>query len=125
MKNIPFKKFWPGIAWFFVVLVLICMPGRKISQADSWINHIHLDKFVHAGLFGILVFLWVLPVIKSNVTAKWGKIIFIAILASAWGLATEFIQKYVPGRDYDLMDWIADTIGIVLVLIVIKIKWLK
>jgi VanZ family protein len=125
MKNIPLKKFWPGIAWFFVVLLLICMPGRKLAKADSWINHIHLDKFVHAGLFGILAFLWIYPIIRSTTTKKWQKIISIAVLASVWGLATEFIQKYVPGRDYDLMDWAADTAGIVLVLIMVKLNWFK
>jgi len=33
-----------------------------------------------------------------------------------WGLATEFIQKFfIPGRAFDLLDWLADSVGAVLV----------
>jgi VanZ family protein len=33
------------------------------------------------------------------------------IIASAYGASDEFHQSFVPGRDADVHDWIADTIG--------------
>lgn len=39
-------------------------------------------------------------------------VLWIMILASMFGLAIEFIQKYfVTGRTFDLLDWAADSFG--------------
>ncbi|MBK7884558.1 MAG: VanZ family protein [Chitinophagaceae bacterium] len=122
MKNIFFKKFLPGIAWFFVVLILLCIPSRGLPKADTWFNHIYLDKWVHAGLFGVLSFLWMHPIVKSGLskTKKHITIIIVAITSSIWGLATEYIQKYyIPGREFDWLDWAADSVGILLALIIV------
>ena len=38
--------------------------------------------------------------------------IIIALSVSVFGYCTELIQKYwVPGREYDLLDWAADSFG--------------
>jgi hypothetical protein len=60
------KKFIPGIAWFFVILVLICLPGSKIPTVETWLNDIYFDKWVHTGLFAVLVFLFIYPVSKLD-----------------------------------------------------------
>jgi VanZ family protein len=112
--KISFIKFIPGIAWFFVVLYLLCLPGSDIPKL-SWTNNIiFFDKWVHTALFGILTLLFCLPFNKSLFTKKQRLQYFIkiAIAVSIWGLAIEFIQRfYVPGRDYDLFDWAADSLG--------------
>jgi VanZ family protein len=122
MKNINFKKFLPGIAWFFVVLILLCIPSRGLPKANTLFSYIYLDKWVHAGLFGVLSFLWMHPIVKSglNKTKKRITITIIAIISSLWGLATEYIQKYyIPGREFDWLDWAADSAGILLALIIV------
>ena len=112
--KISFIKFIPGIAWFFVVLYLLCLPGADIPQI-SWTDKIiFFDKWVHMALFGILTFLFCLPFKRSlfNKKQRLQYFIKIAIAVSIWGLAIEFIQRfYVPGRDYDLFDWAADSGG--------------
>jgi hypothetical protein len=110
------KKFIPGIAWFFLILVLICLPGSKIPPVETWLNDIYFDKWVHAGLFAMLVFLFIYPMYKKmilplRVKRNWA--IKIAIAAVIWGLTTEFIQKFfIPGRSFDIYDLAADTTGI-------------
>ena len=32
-------------------------------------------------------------------------------LASLYGATDEFHQSFVPGRDSDVLDWVADTLG--------------
>jgi VanZ family protein len=75
---------------------------------------IDFDKFVHAGIFGLLAVLFCWPFYKTNIPNK-KKIryfITIAILTSVFGYCTELIQKYwAEGRSYDLMDWLADSSG--------------
>jgi hypothetical protein len=118
--KVTIKNFLPGIAWFFVVLILICLPGDDVPH-EGWMSISHFDKLVHAGLFGGIVFFFCLPFKKTTI-AKEEKInIFTRIMISAivWGLTTELIQKYfIPGRQYDLMDWLADSIGAVIAFLV-------
>jgi VanZ family protein len=108
------KKFIPGITWFFVLLILLCIPGRDLPESGDWLQKIFFDKWVHAGLFGILAFLFMAPVYAKTTSdkKKWLYVIAIAFLVSGWGLATEFIQhNLVSGRSFDLYDWAADTLG--------------
>lgn len=113
MKKVSFKKFLPGIAWFFIVLYIMCLPGKDIPKV-AWLESINFDKVVHIGAFALLTFLFCYPFYRSSFskTERLNYFIKIAIAASLWGLTIEFIQKYfIPGRDYDLLDWAADSIG--------------
>ncbi len=118
MKKIPFRKFLPGIAWFFIVLVLTCLPGNDIPKI-GWLENLNFDKWVHAGMFGGLTFLFSFPFFKSGFSniERLHYFIRIAIAASIWGLTIEFIQKYfVINRDFDLLDWAADSAGALIAL---------
>lgn len=113
VKEISFKRFIPGIIWVLVILVLIMMPANDIPKSE-FLFEINFDKFIHAGIFGLLAILFCWPFYKTTISRK-RKIsyfIIIAILTSAFGYGTELIQKYWGhGRSYDLMDWIADSTG--------------
>lgn len=113
MNKIPFNKFLPGIAWFFVVLVLIGMPGKDVPQS-SLFELLQFDKFAHACIFGLMVILFIRPLAMSSMEkeAKLSWYLRIALLVTVWGLATEYIQKYfVAGRNFDLWDFVADATG--------------
>lgn len=125
---INLKKFLPGIAWFFLVLILICLPGDDLPKVGDWMSAIYFDKWVHVGMFSVLAFLFMLPFCKSDMTRinKWSFIIKIAISISIWGLTTEFIQKFfIPGRSFDLLDWAADSVGVILAVVVCRKLYLK
>jgi VanZ family protein len=40
-----------------------------------------------------------------------GYFFLIAAIASVYGITDEFHQSFVPGRDANIWDWLADTIG--------------
>ena len=112
-NKISFYNFLPGIAWFFIVLVLICMPGRDLP-GNSFFEKIQFDKMVHAGMFGLMIILFIRPIAFSNIPVAQKKKYYlrITLLTILWGLATEFIQKYlVAGRTFDLWDFAADAAG--------------
>jgi len=116
-KKIPFKYFLPGIAWFFIVGILTLMPAKDVPEV-GWMDNIpNFDKFVHAVLFGGLVFLFSLPFIISHLSKKQkiNYLIRISLASVIWGITIEFLQKfYVPSRDFDLLDWAADSVGVIL-----------
>ena len=121
MKNnkIPFAYFLPGIAWFFVVGILTLMPANDVPEV-GWFDKIpDFDKFVHAVLFGGLVILFAMPVLKSQVSSrqKVNYAIRVCIAAVVWGITIEFLQNFfVPSRDFDLLDCAADTFGLLIAL---------
>ena len=120
---ISFKKFLPGIAWFFLVLILICLPGDDLPKGEDWMSAIYFDKWVHIGLFSVLAFLIMWPVINAPLGSEkiFSLLLKIAVAVSIWGLTTEYIQKYfIPGRNFDLWDWAADSFGALLALIVCR-----
>ena len=129
MNSIPIKKFIPGIAWFFVVLTLICLPGSDLPTVENWLNVIFFDKWIHVGIFGLLAFLFMRPVVKSpsfTYKEKLSYCIKIAIATILWGLATEFIQKfYIKGRSFDMFDWASDSTGSLLALLFVKMRFLQ
>lgn len=121
--SIPFKKFIPGIAWFFLVTILLFLPGNDLPSPYPWLEIIYFDKWVHVGLFAVLAILFMWPVVvsgmKKKAIVKW--LLFIAITCSGWGLITEIIQYFLPGRNFDLSDWAADTSGAGLAYIFVNI----
>lgn len=127
-NGLKVKKFIPGIFWFLLVLILLCLPGSDLPKVDDWLNKIYFDKWVHIGLFSVLAFLFMWPFLISLIDPKekWLSVVRIALAASIWGLTTEFIQRfYIPGRSFDLFDWAADSFGALISLIFAKVRFLK
>ncbi|HQW84393.1 MAG TPA: VanZ family protein [Ferruginibacter sp.] len=127
-NGLSVKKFIPGIIWFLLTLTAISIPGYDLPEVDNWLIEINYDKLIHVGLFAVLAFLFMYPVIKSNlvVKLKWRYIFIIAIACIVWGFCTELIQKFlIPGRSYSLSDWLADGLGAVVAVIFVKLKFLK
>ncbi len=126
--GIGFKKFIPGIAWFFLILILVCTPGKDLPRVGDWFSLLDVDKMIHAGIFGVLAFLFMYPFVKSSLPKKqqWYYCIKIAIATCIYGYITELLQKYfIPGRSYDIIDFTADSIGGLLALAFSKIFFLK
>ena len=106
-----------AIAWLIIMCVLFFLPGSDLPQAN-WLDAIYFDKWVHIGLFAVLIFLW-----RSSFDLDFNHYNWVLLLSAIlYGLSVEFIQKYwVPNRSFDLYDLLADTTGSVLGLIV----WLR
>ncbi len=87
------------------------------SQADPlpfvprpWLAQ---DKLIHAAEYAVLAALLVVG-LRLLGARPWIAVLAAVILASAYGASDEFHQSFVPGRDADVRDWVADTLGAVL-----------
>ncbi|MEN9498075.1 MAG: hypothetical protein RL750_974 [Bacteroidota bacterium] len=103
----------PAIGWFILSTFLLCMPGSR-SPKYNWLLQIHFDKWVHVGLFGVLVVLacwgfWSRS--KSNRSFSTPFALFTG-LATAYGIGVEYLQDgFIPNRSFDLGDIWADAGG--------------
>lgn len=109
------KSLLPGIAWFFFTAVLLFLPGKDLPETDDWMSAIYFDKWVHAGIFGILSLSWLYPAWKANKKngfnySGWRNGLLIALIS--WALISECIQYFfVPSRQFDVGDIAADVAG--------------
>ncbi len=78
------------------------------------------DKIVHASAFGVLALLfWMF--LKSRRPLNAASVWIAALVLIPYAALDEYLQQFV-GRQTDLMDWIADLIGIVCVLTVLEVR---
>jgi VanZ family protein len=108
-----FQHKWVAITWLVIMCILFFLPGSAFPS-ENWLSEIYFDKVVHIGLFAILIFLW-----RSAFDSQLVKYNLILLLSALfYGLAVEFIQRYfVPNRDFDLYDVVADMIGAIMGLV--------
>jgi len=111
--KLKFSLFIPAILWFIITTVLLVLPGPDIPSV-GFLNKIYFDKWVHAGLFGGMTVLFSFPFIwKFNATKK--LLIYIAIVCALYGVAMEYVQKYIAfERDFDYFDMVADGVGCII-----------
>ena len=91
-----------GVIWVFSSQSTLPQPKGILG----W------DKLHHVAAFAVIAVaagLWASP-------AFWKRRPFLALLltmlaGSAYGAIDEFHQYFVPGRDCNVWDWLADTIG--------------
>jgi len=127
-KELRISKFIPGIAWFFLILIAVCTPGYDLPEVDSWFTEINFDKLIHTGLFAVLAWLFMYPVIKSALTRKekWNWAIKITLSTCIYGLLTELLQRFfIPSRSFDLFDLLFDIFGGLAALLYAKIRMPK
>lgn len=71
------------------------------------------DKAVHALEYALLGALATLA-LRARGFRPGRALLLAAVLASAYGASDEFHQSFVPQREADVADWVADTVGAIL-----------
>ena len=97
-----------------LVLIGILMPGDGVPS----VGIPHLDKVVHCGMFGCVTVCYYWDYYKEYKKAPYLCLTIATVVL--FGVLTEIMQVYVPGRSCDYRDLIADTIGIILATIVAR-----
>jgi VanZ family protein len=106
-------KKYIAVTWTIIIFILLALPGSVLPHEKAFTIP-QFDKLVHIGLFGGFTFLWCLYYSKQNLAQKKLLRIFfkIFLIAAVYGAGMEFVQKYfIPMRDFEIGDILADVIG--------------
>lgn len=119
----------PALIFLVISIYLLTIPGKDLPEVGLFDKIPLFDKWVHMGMFGILVFLFAMA-FQKKIHVHPFTLPFIALMALVYGIAMEYVQKYwVPNRSFDVTDILADGTGCVigwwLAVRVLKKKWKK
>ncbi len=95
----------PAALWAAVLFLLSELQGTDVGLPAG------ADKLVHGGLYLIL-----------GLSLAWGKwrtrsvvpVILLLLIGVGYGALDEWHQSFVPGRDVSVGDWVADSAGVML-----------
>ncbi|MDR3610846.1 MAG: VanZ family protein [Ignavibacteriaceae bacterium] len=107
----------PLVLYWLLILTLTSLPGYDVP--DVKIN----DKIEHLMAFGGLGFLLNLSLrIQNKFTLiKKHPAISTILIVSAYAAFDELHQLFIPERTCDILDWTADTIGVIIGVILMTI----
>ena len=100
-----------AIAWAVVIAVLHAIPGSDFPEV-SFSDLFQIDKLIHAIIFTIGFYLFAEAFAEQQ---KKAFIRYLIVSFIAYGLLLEVLQGLVfVERSADILDWLADTIGVFL-----------
>jgi VanZ family protein len=69
-----------------------------------WDKALHTTEYAGLGLL-------LCRALRGEGVRWWASMVLALLIASAYAASDEWHQWFVPGRDADVLDWVADTIG--------------
>ena len=122
MKRLS-ERFYPGLIFASIIMLLMGLPGKCFPTVVCFWDWLSPDKVIHLMLFAILSFLllWGYRKLFFDVNYPHRRRLFfiISLISILYGGLTELLQKYLFINRYgSLYDFIADTIGCVIGIII-------
>jgi VanZ family protein len=101
-----------------IIFIQSSFPAKVYPEVEFF----EADKLIHILIYGVLSLLCYIflihqqkfPVLFSN------PFVFTILICSLYGLTDEVHQLYVPLRNGNVYDWIADITGVILTVFLIK-----
>ena len=102
--NFALSKFWVRVFWMVAVsVVLLASLSPALAPPSVW----DLDKVMHFSAFGALAA--IVPFAAERTSRR--LLLLVVLLGVGGGI--EILQEFVPGRSASLLDFAADTAGLV------------
>lgn len=105
--NAKWSTYHKLLLWIAVTAIFYLATTSVDHKVQSTFN----DKFNHLIAFGVLSFLCHIA-FQTHSSIKWAIVLF------GYGLLIEWVQYFLPHREFSLLDLATDLLGIVLYLII-------
>ena len=114
-KNKTLLVYWPlGIYWL-ILLILTSLPGNDLPDVKI------SDKIEHFLAFWGLAILLKLTLTVQNKYQKLKKYSssFTLLIIGIYAAVDEIHQLFIPGRDCQFLDWVADFTGATIAVLIV------
>jgi len=112
------KYHFPFLFWLTAIFVQSSFPADVYPPIQIF----SADKIVHIGVYGLLAALCYISLIhqlNSPLLSKY-PLLLTVLITSLYGVTDEIHQLFVPNRDCEFWDWLADFAGAVIMVLLIK-----
>ncbi len=107
-------RYWFPVAAYMAFIFFLSSSPQFPFEAPAWM--FYADKLAHFILYGVLGFLFLRALTRGNYSTLTLSVLGLSVLlTSLYGITDEYHQSFVPGRNPDVQDWMADTLGAMLV----------
>ena len=117
----PFSKYFL-IAWAVIILTISSIPSIPTLKVHAGELSFRLDYLIHIAEYGILSCFAYSTFAEKESQTVLVRYLLITIFLVIFAYADEFHQKYIPGRSYNLYDFISNFTGIITALLCYLIK---
>jgi len=108
MPLLHWRRTIPALVWALFILVLSVMPATELPTLHIW----EPDKVLHAICYAILTICVYFMLRRDDTRGNAVKrILFACLLCILYGICIEIIQRFLPGRQFDVYDILANTLG--------------
>jgi VanZ family protein len=100
------RRAWGAVGvWWLAMLLVTSVPGDMVPALPDF--GFRIDRVVHFGMYAVQGVLVARALGRRHV----GVLIAAGLVLSAIGALDEVHQMFLPGRDAEVGDWMADTLG--------------
>ncbi|QNL21505.1 VanZ family protein [Hyphobacterium sp. CCMP332] len=102
------------IVWAIIVSSIILIPGGSLPNLEFF-NLLGFDKLVHFFAFALLSLLMIVGFNKQYSDGCYHFNIYYLTIFSliSYGALLEFIQQYIPDRNFEIWDAVANGLGVI------------
>jgi len=101
-----------ALLYAFLIFLLSAIPGISPPSLGVQFGD-KILHFIEYGIFSLLLFLAFFS--SRREFFKRNVFLLSSLVGIAYAFSDEFHQRFVPGRDYDLLDFLADCLGVLLI----------
>jgi len=113
----PFARYLL-IAWLLTIIILSSIPNIPTLKIHTSRKEFRLDYLMHFTEYGILTFITLLSFAGNEFRMSFRKIMLITASLIVFAYLDEFHQKIIPGRTYNIRDFLSNASGVVVIMIV-------
>ncbi len=127
MLNKFFKYHFPIILYLIIIFIFSSIPGDHLPDLTFTVS----DKILHGFAYFIAFFLFYFSLSHTREGSLFNRytILFSLLFTTLYGMLDEIHQLFVPNRDADVFDFLADffgaLIGLIFIILLTKIKTKK
>lgn len=118
------KEFWlyqaPALGWAVLIFISSSISDLPTPKLGIQIQ----DKWAHFIVYLVLGYFLARALVFQKRFPKWRKyyFLFAIILGILYGISDEFHQWFVPGRETDVYDALADSLGVFVGVLVFRFR---
>jgi len=105
VRHLRFKRLWLAMGLFLVSGVTLASVTNVPTQVTTLFFN---DKLTHVAVYACLMG-WFAQIFRHDLT----RIIFVVVLC-LMGVGIEFLQAATPTRQFEVLDMVANTSGVIL-----------